>query len=409
MLSPLSASSLVSSLLWTAAHASTSMLYVSSYSGKVTTLDLTTCSSSSSSSSATAGVPKLRTVSSTDGCAGSPSWLTLDHGRSTLFCVDEGLQSGGGTLSSFQTNADGTLAKLDKLDTPPGPVSGALLMRGRDDGTNTHVRSGGSAFSTWDVSNPSRITPVQTETFKSTKPPANPDRQNAPHPHEAFLDPTGRFIAVPDLGTDEIRLFAVGSTANLTVEPLPPVAVAPGSGPRHVAFAVKGGRTFMYLVTELANTIVGYRVTYPAGGIELAELWTIGTHGKGKPASKSAYAAEIVVSPDQNFAVVSSRNENNFSIPNLDAGNSTAMASDPIINFAIDGATGALSAIQEVPAGGRFPRQFSMNKAGTLIAVGLQSDGRVVLIKRDPQSGKLGEFAGYAELAGQITSVMFNE
>lgn len=50
-----------------------------------------------------------------------------------------------------------------------------------------------------------------------------------------------------------------------------------------------------------------------------------------------------------------------------------------------------------------------MNKAGTLVAVGEQKDGRVVLIKRDPASGKLGDFAGYANVAGEITSVIFNE
>lgn len=162
------------------------------------------------------------------------------------------------------------------------------------DETDSHA-SGGSAFSTWDVSDPAKITAVQTETFNFTKPAADPARQTAPHPHEAFLDPTGKFIAVPDLGTDEIRLFAVGG-ANLTARPLPPVAVAPGSGPRHVAFAVKGDKTFMYLVTELASTIVGYRVTYPAGAIKLEELWTMGAHGKDKPVPKTAFASEIVIS-----------------------------------------------------------------------------------------------------------------
>ncbi|POR35222.1 Uncharacterized protein TPAR_04586 [Tolypocladium paradoxum] len=403
MLSALSASGLVASLLWTAAHASTGMLFVSSYSGKVTTLGFSACSSSSAGA---AGVPKLETVSSTDGCAGSPSWLTLDHGRSTLFCVDEGLQAGGGSLSSFRTNADGSLATLGRLSTPPGPVSGALY--GPRNGGLAVAHYGGSALSTWDVSDAAKMTPAQTETFRFTKPAGDAARQTAPHPHQAVLDPTGKFLAVPDLGADEVRLFAVGS-ANLTATPLAPVAVAPGSGPRHVAFAVKGDKTFMYLVTELASTIVGFRVTYPAGGIKLEELWTMGAHGRDKPVPKSAYASEIVISPDHNFAVVSSRNEGNLSVPNFDAGNSTALPSDPIINFAIDAATGALGAMQEVPAGGRYPRQFSMNKAGTLLAVGLQKDGRVVLMRRDPRSGRLGEFAGYAELAGQVTSVIFNE
>lgn len=79
-----------------------------------------------------------------------------------------------------------------------------------------------------------------------------------------------------------------------------------------------------------------------------------------------------------------------------------------MINFSI-GDDGKLSLLQDIPAGGRFPRQFSMNKAGTKVAVGMQSDGRVVIIKRDPTTGKLGDFESFADIQGDITSVIFDE
>lgn len=50
-----------------------------------------------------------------------------------------------------------------------------------------------------------------------------------------------------------------------------------------------------------------------------------------------------------------------------------------------------------------------MNKAGTKLAIGLQTDGRVVVMKRDPKSGKLGDFESFANVQGQITSVIFDE
>lgn len=121
------------------------------------------------------------------------------------------------------------------------------------------------------------------------------DRQNAPHPHQALLDPTGKFILVPDLGADKIYVYAVAEDS-LRLTALPPIVVKDGSGPRHVAFAFRDGKTFMYLVTELANTIIGYEVTYPPGGIEFKELFNIGSHGAGKPVSEAVYAAEILVS-----------------------------------------------------------------------------------------------------------------
>lgn len=83
--------------------------------------------------------------------------------------------------------------------------------------------------------------------------------------------------------------------------------------------------------------------------------------------------------------------------------------SDSIINFAIDDATGKLTLLQDVAAGGRFPRHFSMNKAGTKLAIGMQSDARVVIMARDPDSGKLGDFEAFANIAGDITSVIFDE
>lgn len=106
---------------------------------------------------------------------------------------------------------------------------------------------------------------------------------------------------------------------------------------------------------------------------------------------------------------MSSRNENAFEIPNFDPNNSTSIVSDTLINFSIDAATGSLTATQEVPAGGRFPRQFSLNEDNTLLAVGMQSDGLVVVIARDPESGELGEFVASAAVEGEITAVIFNE
>ncbi|KAG5988699.1 hypothetical protein E4U43_004660, partial [Claviceps pusilla] len=88
-------------------------LHVSSYNGNITTLDL--------GDMPTTGVPLLRTVSSTNGCAGSPSWLTLDRTKSVLYCVDEGLTAANGSLSSFATSAHGSSRRLDKVPTLGGP------------------------------------------------------------------------------------------------------------------------------------------------------------------------------------------------------------------------------------------------------------------------------------------------
>lgn len=104
-----------------------SFLYVSSYCGHVTTLDVRPLTHSQCDNK---GPFRLNQVSSTY-TGGNPSFLTIDKARSTLYCLDEGLTSTCGSLASFRMNQDGSLALLDKKATPGGPVSGALYHRGK--------------------------------------------------------------------------------------------------------------------------------------------------------------------------------------------------------------------------------------------------------------------------------------
>jgi len=93
---------------------------------------------------------------------------------------------------------------------------------------------------------------------------------------------------------------------------------------------------------------------------------------------------------------VSSRGENLLSIPNFDAKNSTAIPSDPLVSFAINGTSGALTHVQTAPAGGRNPRGFSLNKKGNLLVSALQDDNRVVVYERDVKTGLLGKVVAFA-------------
>ena len=147
----------------------------------------------------------------------------------------------------------------------------------------------------FDVSDPASLTSSQSLAFTLDEPGPNAERQEAPHLHQAVLDPTGSFIVVPDLGADLVRVFSAGVDA--TVEPLEPLAVEPGSGPRHVVFTEgKGEGTVMYLVSELSNEVSGFEVAYPDGGITFEHKFTIPTHGEGQEVPEGASAAEILVS-----------------------------------------------------------------------------------------------------------------
>lgn len=113
--------SLAALLLASGAAVASDLLYVTSYAGTITTLNMT------ATSPAGGKYPAMKSVAANTGCKESPSWLTLDHAGAVLYCIDEGLSTANaGTLSSYRTNSDGTLSQLNKVKTAGGPVSGVF-------------------------------------------------------------------------------------------------------------------------------------------------------------------------------------------------------------------------------------------------------------------------------------------
>lgn len=169
--------------------------------------------------------------------------------------------------------------------------------------TNNHPPSSGSAVSDWalDTNGTGSFTFNQDLLFNLSHPGPNAARQDAPHEHEAILDPTGQYVLVPDLGADLVRVFCIDSdTGLLTAET--PLSVSPGSGPRHAAFWNPAGvscencTSYLYVVTELANTVTGYAVSYPAaGGMAFEKVYESSVYGQLNLPSGNA-AAEIAVS-----------------------------------------------------------------------------------------------------------------
>jgi 6-phosphogluconolactonase (cycloisomerase 2 family) len=100
-------------------------------------------------------------------------------------------------------------------------------------------------------------------------------------------------VLVPDLGADLVRVYQANA-GTLKLTPIEPLAVAPGSGPRHGAFKTAYNKTYYYLVTELTNTIVGYEVHYHKNKtLGFTELFTIPTHGDNRTLAETAAVAEI--------------------------------------------------------------------------------------------------------------------
>jgi len=128
------------------------------------------------------------------------------------------------------------------------------------------------------------------------------------------------------------------------------------------------------------------------------------------PIQFSSSSSRLTTSqPDHKYLLTSERHVASYQIANYDTKNSTTLPSDALIVWTIDHATGKLSNAMRSPAGGMNPRQFSVNKKGDLAAVGLQDDGRIVIIERNMTTGAFGSVVASVVVAGNPTSVVWDE
>lgn len=162
-----------------------------------------------------------------------------------------------------------------------------------------------------------------------------------------------------------------------------------------------------YLGAEISSTVTAYKVSY-ASGISFEEIGVYSSLAPGEvvPATttgeSTGVAAEVAVSPDGSTLLVSNRRDLTF--------NNTSPPSDSISTFAISPDDGTLSFFQIFPAGGSYPRQFALNQAGNLAAVGLQQTGTVTILERDATSGTFEkEVASIAISGGQVVCVVWDE
>ena len=99
-----------------------------------------------------------------------------------------------------------------------------------------------------------------------------------------------------------------------------------------------------------------------------------------------------------------------FHIPSFSSSGGE-IPSDSLQLFTISPGTGSIAFSQLSPSGGMIPRQFSLNRAGDLAAVGLQQDGRVVMVHRDLANHRFdkGFVANVEDLATGVSCIVWDE
>lgn len=193
----------------------------------------------------------------------------------------------------------------------------------------------------------------------------DPVRQQKPHAHGNYTDPTNRFVYSCDLGTDNIRGFQF-DPAKGTLRPTPPDAkVPPGSGPRHLAFSADG--KFAWVNNEMGLSVTSFERDPLTGALKATETVAVLPEGASR---KGASTGEICCHPSGRWLYVSTRGH------------------DSITVFAI-GTEGKLARVENVPAQVKTPRAFSIDTSGKWLLVAGQTDNNITVLKIDPLTGRL--------------------
>lgn len=191
---------------------------------------------------------QLKLIDSQLTYGSSPAYITLDAQGNNLITANYG----GGSISQFNVNSDGTLTPLSNLYEFEG-------------------------------SGPDSV------------------RQQQSHLHSVRYSPDGEYLFAADLGTDKIYRYKSvtsvfeGQPALLKSDSVV-FSTPAGTGPRHFDFHPNG--LYFYLLGELSGEVVVY--DYNSGDLEekqriLAD--TVGARG----------SADIHVSPNGNFLYASNR------------------------------------------------------------------------------------------------------
>ena len=305
----------------------------------------------------------------------APSWL-LHQNSDLLYAVNEN----GADLNLFKLgDASRGLTLRDTVEGLEGVVS---LAFNADSTRIVGTSYGVGKYEVWDVQPDSKLKHSKTVEVPG---PLGPD-QKSHRPHQALLDPSGRYFVIPDLGGDAILVVDTEGDYEITGT----VSTGSGSGPRHGGFvSVNGGKEASHYIvaTELSNELILFSLEYGTGsdGLKFTELHRLSTYGPGFPPKTpdKAAAGELAIANNGRDVYVSNRL----------SGNET----DSIAHFVLEkGGKGnpELRFAHTVSSGGIMPRMFSLSTdadQGLVFVANQHGKLGIAALKRDPETGELQE------------------
>lgn len=191
------------------------------------------------------------------------------------------------------------------------------------------------------------------------------------NPHSIRMDPSNRFVFVPNTGADTILQFKFDSEkGTVTPNDPPSIRTETGAGPRHFTFHPNG--KFVYVVNEKNSSTTAYSFDESKGTLEtLQTLPTLPADFTGKNT-----CADIEITPDGKYLYSSNRGH------------------DSLAGYQIDPTTGRMTSIGHTPTE-KTPREFAIDPSGKFVFSCGQASGKMIAYRLDSATGKLNPLKTY--------------
>lgn len=313
----------------------------------------------------------------------SPSFLAVHPNKKFLYAVGEVSTFGGkkaGSVSAFAVDAK--TGKLTALNQKPSGGGGPCHIDIDEKGRCVVVANyGGGSVQALPVNKDGSLgdpgTFIQHEGSS-----VNKSRQEGPHGHAIVFDPSQKYAVACDLGLDKVLIYKADvASATLTANTPAFATVAPGSGPRHLAFRPDG--KFAYVINEMLCTMTAFAWDSKRGALE--EVQTIST--LPGEVQRGYSTAEVYVHPSGKFVYGSNRGH------------------DSIVVYASDKKTGKLTLVEHQPTQGKTPRHFGITPNGKFLLAENQGSDTVVVFRIDPKTGKLTATGDKIEVGSPVCAV----
>ena len=308
----------------------------------------------------------------------NPSFLAVHPNERFLYAVGEvndtqGLRAGAVNAFAIESSS----GKLTPLNQQTSGGTGPCHISVDATGKCALVANYGSGSVATLPIRPDGSLGVAASVIQHTGASVNPKRQAGPHAHFITPSPDNRFALACDLGLDKVLIYQLDAAkAKLTTNTPPFAVVAPGSGPRHLAFSPDG--KFIYVINEMKLSITVFAYDSKTG--TMSERQTVSTLPPGFPSDEKDSCAEILVHPNGKFVYGSNRGPHNIAV------------------YAIHSKTGELTLVQHEGTQGAVPRHFAIDPTGQWLLAENQNSDTVVVFAIHTATGKL-------QPTGQMISV----